>query len=958
MTPDEFIRKWDKAQLKERSAAQEHFLDLCALLGEQTPAEADPSGEEYCFEKGATKATGGNGFADVWKKGCFGWEYKGPHADLNGAYRQLLNYSVALESPPLLIVSDTKRIVIRTNWTNTIQETYELRLDDLADSRKRDLLKHAFSDPDRLKPKKTRTQLTAEAADKFSGLAQRLRARGHDPHKVAHFVNRLVFCMFAEDVGLLPGNLFTKMLEHCRRDPKDFEPSAKTLFAAMKDPGGRVGFERIEWFNGGLFDDDEALPLDEDDIKQTLTAARLDWQDIDPSILGTLFERGLDPDKRSQLGAHYTDRDKIMMIVNPVIVEPLTAEWAETRAMIEAEVEKERAAKSKATATKAHNAALKLHADFIEKLVAFRVLDPACGSGNFLYLSLQALKDIEHRANLDAEALGLPRAFPRVGPEAVKGIEIKPYAAELARVSIWIGEIQWMLRNGFDAGRNPILKSLRNIECRDALIEQGPDGAWREAEWPDADVIVGNPPFLGNKKMIAELGEDYVTALRRLYADRLSGGIDLVAYWFEKAWAKVKAAKAQRAGLVATNSIRGGANREVLKRVYEEGRIFEAWGDEEWTVEGAAVRVSIICVDSEKVSQAKLDGFEVAIVYADLTANDGGVDLTKAVKLLQNKDSCFEGMKKYGPFEVDGSVAREWLESPINPNGRGNSDVLRPWIAGHDVTKRKTDRWVIDFGVDMTESDASFFEAPFQYVSDTVKPIRADDRADRTKVRWWIHERTRPQLRNKLTALRRYIATAVVSKYRNFVWVDARCFPSNLLDVIARDDDTTFGILHSKFHELWSLRMGTSLEDRPRYTPTTCFETFPFPEGLTPDIPAKDYADDPRAIRIAEAAARLNELRENWLNPPDLVKCEPEVVAGYPDRTLPVDERAAQILKKRTLTNLYNERPAWLDNAHKALDEAVAAAYGWEADFKAGKLTDEEILKRLFDLNQQRAAAQ
>ena len=211
-------------------------------------------------------------------------------------------------------------------------------------------------------------------------------------------------------------------------------------------------------------------------------------------------------------------------------------------------------------------------------------------------------------------------------------------------------------------------------------------------------------------------------------------------------------------------------------------------------------------------------------------------------------------------------------------------------------------------------------------------------------------------MRLRLKGLPRFIVTPEVSKHRVFAFLPTGIVPDKNLVVITRDDDTSFGILHSRFHELWALRMGTSLEDRPRYTPSTTFETFPFPEGLTPNIPASDYADDPRARKIAAAAARLNELRENWLNPTDLVRREPEVVPGYPDRLLPVDEGAAKELKKRTLTNLYNARPAWLDNAHRALDEAVAEAYGWGDDWRAGLLTEDEILKRLFDLNQQRAA--
>ncbi len=461
VTPAQFIAKWRPVELKERSAAQTHFNDLCRLLGLDDPVAADPKGAWFAFEKGATKTTGGEGWADVWRKGCFGWEYKGKHKDLDAAHAQLLMYAAALENPPLLVTCDTDRIVIRTNFTNTVQETHTLALDDLLDGTRRDLLRAAFTEPDRLRPAKTRDALTAEAAARFSDLAQRLRARGHDAGTIAHFVNRLVFCMFAEDVGLLPERLFQKMLDASRADPASFAPNAARLFAAMRT-GGHVGFTRVDWFNGGLFDDDMSLPLERPDILDLIEAARLDWSQIDPSILGTLFERGLDPTKRSQLGAHYTDRDKIMKIVGPVVVEPILAEWTATKARIDAALARERGAKSPSAATRAHNDALALKTAFLERLRGFRILDPACGSGNFLYLGLRALKDIEHRVNVEAEALGLPRAFPAVGPEAVLGIELNPYAAELARVSVWIGEIQWMRANGYQAGRNPILRPPRH----------------------------------------------------------------------------------------------------------------------------------------------------------------------------------------------------------------------------------------------------------------------------------------------------------------------------------------------------------------------------------------------------------------------------------------------------------------------------------------------------------------
>lgn len=260
MTPTDFIKKWKASNLKERSASQEHFIDLCRLLEEPTPAEVDPKGEKYCFERGATKLAGGKGWADVWKRGHFGWEYKGKHKDLKAAYVQLQQYAVALENPPLLVVCDMDRFHIHTNWTNTVQQVHEIELDDLHKPEPRQRLKWIFRDPEQLKPGKTRQTLTEEAAEQFATLAQRRRCQGHAPQAVAQFVNRLVFCMFAEDIGLLPNGMFSCLVAHGLKHPADFVEMAKDLFRAMQG-GGRIGFEHVEWFNGGLFDTDEALPL-------------------------------------------------------------------------------------------------------------------------------------------------------------------------------------------------------------------------------------------------------------------------------------------------------------------------------------------------------------------------------------------------------------------------------------------------------------------------------------------------------------------------------------------------------------------------------------------------------------------------------------------------------------------------------------------------------------------------
>lgn len=960
------------------------------------------------------------------------------------------------------------------------------------------------------------------------------------------------------------------------------------------------------------------MPLERDDIENLINVAKLDWSAIEPSIFGTLFERGLDPAKRSQLGAHYTDPVSIMRIVNPVIVEPLLAEWLIAKTDIAALMATfhECQTSRKAKATTALKEATKRYIEFKERLKNFKVLDPACGSGNFLYLALQALKDIELRVGLEAEELGLERGFPEVGPQAMHGIEISPYAAELAKVTVWIGDIQWMLKHGFAPSREPILKTLDQIQCRDALLaspfsplplgegsgvresgeiastspsspallpegegsksipalENGkrkinpplpadlktyarnmrasptdaeafiwgalrarrmagfkfrrqhpverfildfychdlqlaieldggqhqdninydqtrsaalaaggirmvrfwnndvlanpesvleaiwnelqllspllpgegpwvrepggiastspsspallpegegsktiPEGAGSkpvrrtEAIWPKVDAIIGNPPFLGGSKMREELGDDYTEALRAEYAGRVPGGADLVCYWFAKAHACVNG-NATRAGLVATNSIRQSTNRPVLERIVADGEIYNAWSDQEWVNEGAAVRVSIVCfegnastshrhierseisavVGREETSTADssakaprhdkfLDGRVVTRINADLTGDDVGasaLDITQAKPLKQNAGRSFPGSKKHGAFDIDGELAREWLRQP-NPHGKPNSDTLKPSLNGLDLMRRARGKWMIDFGTRMTETEAALYETPFQHVAQNVKPEREKNNREQYRTFWWRHGEPRIALRASILGFNRYIATPEVAKHRAFVWLQQPILPDNTLIVIARDDDTTFGILSSRLHVAWALAVGGRMGkgNDPRYNPTLCFQTFPFPEGLTPNLNPAQYTN-PHAAGIATAAAHLNQLRENWLNPPEWVDVIPEVLpspagrgAGgegngssegkpipYPDRIIPKPE-FAKAIKDRTLTNLYNARAKgevqWLDDAHRALDAAVAAAYGW-VDYLP-EMADDEILRRLLALNLARA---
>ena len=1012
MTPQDFIAKWGAPggvpgpayALNEEQGAQSHFLDLCELLGVPKPG----SSEGYRFEEKSTVIGGKTGYADVFMRGVFAWENKAPGKNLDTALKQLLTYSLALSNPPILVVSDRLTIRIHTQFTGHPSATHEVRIAEMDQPANLALLRRIWTAPESFKPQQTNRDITEAAARSFAALAEGLRQRGATPgestasqqqraNQVAHFLTQCLFCFFAEDVGLLPGRMFERLVNNKQATPERLTQGLTQLFGTMQN-GGLYGVDDIPWFNGGLFQTIAVPPLSAPDLTELRRAADLNWSAIDVSIFGTLFERGLDPAKRSQLGAHYTDPATIERLIDPVIRRPLLQKWELIAQQIQA-----LAAKIAKKGDRHYRAAHALFITWLDELKNYRALDPACGSGNFLYLALKCLKDVEHHSHLQAAELGLDREADLVtGPHNVLGIELNEYAAELARVTVWIGELQWRLAHGYEFKTNPVLDTLEHIECRDALLTEGGG----EAAWPAADVVVGNPPFLGDRKMIRELGEDYTTLLRKTYEGRVPGGADLVCYWFDKARAQMAAGQLQRAGLVTTNSIRGGANRKVLDAICAQTRIFDAWSDEPWVNDGAAVRVSLVAFGSAEQAP-RLDGLEVNTIAADLSSHTdaNATDLTQAQRLPSNTDTSFIGTQKNGPFDVPYEVAVKWLQQP-NPHGKPNSLVIRPWANGLAVTRRPENTWVIDFDK-MTEADCSLFEAPFAHVVEFVKPTRIDLRRDWHRLHWWCHGDPRPSMKLALQNIERQIITPRVSKHRVFAWFSNQVLPDSAVVAIARADDTTFGILHSRFHELWALRMGTSLEDRPRYTPTTCFETFPFPAGLTPadtahqrteaveggalipaDLPdtlsdalhTEDFKPNqplapvhqaPAAIKtipprqaataIAQAAQRLNALRQAWLNPPEWTDTVPEVVplglsaSPYPDRIVPKPGFEKE-LAKRTLTNLYNLRPAWLAAAHAQLDAAVAAAYGW-ADYTAN-MPDDEILRRLLALNLQRSTSE
>jgi hypothetical protein len=949
MTPTEFIAKWQPGgsadALNERAGAQAHFIDLCELLGQPKPA--DP--ENYCFERGAQRTGGNHGWADVWKRDCFAWEYKAPGADLGKALKQLMTYALALDNPPLLVVSDRRLIQIHTHFTGTPSEVHTIRIEDIGTPENQQKLQWLFESPERFRPSRDNRQITDEAARAFAELATRLRTKhpgSEGEQQVAHFLTQCLFCLFAEDAELLPRGLFERLLDKSKADGQKLDSRLRELFAAMQK-GGDFALEDIAYFNGGLFEVIDPLPLDTDEAAILHAASKLDWNAIDPAIFGTLFERGLDPKKRSQLGAHYTDPATIMRLIDPVIVRPVAAEWEAAKAEIAASM-----AKSKKVGDKAYKDAQARFVAHLERLKNYRVLDAACGSGNFLYLALKALKDLEHKANLDAEALGLQRQVSiEVSPANVLGIELNEYAAELARVTVWIGELQWMRTHGYPVRRNPILARLDHVEHRDALLNA--DGS--ETEWPACDAIVGNPPFLGDKVMRGELGSDYTDRLRKRYEGRVPGGADLVTYWFEKARAQIAAGQCTAAGLVSTNSIRGGANRKVLERIAESGRIFEAWSDEAWVNDGAAVRVSLVCFGGPNAPAGALDGIPTEIIHADVTAGDG-LNLSAATPLAENDKGAVQGITKGGKFDIPGKIARQWLVQP-NPNGRPNSDVVRPWLNGEDVTQRGADNWIVDFA-DMSADSAMLYEQPFAHVQSEVKPSRDTVLRERRRKYWWQFNEIAPGMRRSVFGLPRFIVTPETPTHTVFSWAPTGIVPDKNLIVIPRSDDVTFGVLCTRFHLLWVRALGSPYGNHPtarRYNSSRVFLTFPFPPGMTPRDTKDGPPTGPQAEAIAAAAQRLNELRENWLNPPEWVERVPEVVPGFPDRIVAKPEHAAE-LKKRTLTNLYNQRPAWLDNTHKALDAAVAAAYGW-TDYTPD-MPDEEILRRLLALNLERSTVQ
>lgn len=1027
MTWQEFKLKWRTATGNERQTAQEHFIDLCRCLGHPTPNDPESKGTGFEFEKGVAKVGGGDGWADVWKRHFFGWEYKGKHKDLDKAYGQLLRYRDNLENPPLLVVSDIERIIVRTNFTNTPTEIHEILLDEVDSREALRVLKGTFFNPERLKPQQTRDAITQAAARQMAEIVHRERANPIPLGELSRFIDRCIFCFYAEDVDLLPSGVFQQLVESCQVDPVRFRDRCAHFFRTMAE-GGDYGSDRIRWFNGNLFREEPVPEIDIHDLTLLARAAKHDWRSIDPQIFGGLYQQVLEAtDQRSELGAHYTKEEDIRVLVEPVLMDPIQRKWRALQAEIA-----ERLGPNRLTlfpddltwhpveVTGSERGWIESRlVEFREGLAEVKILDPACGSGNFLYVALRLLKDLEKEVRNWAARFGIyDLGGPEVTPRQLYGIEKSEYAWQLAQLTVWIAYLQWRVENGETDVPEPVLQTQDTFTLGDAIVEVGPawlasehsskppvtsfmsrkdaDGAWSdpsqmpglsEPEWPEVDVVIGNPPFIGSKYLRKELGDEYVNAMFRVYAGRVARESDLVCYWFEKAREAVEAGRAKRVGLLATQGIRGGANREVLRKIVESGGIFFAMSDRPWwepvkqpppetgkkkikSLRRAAVQISMVGFDDGSQTDRVLDGVSVAAIHSNLTS---GADLTSAVRLPENTGVCYMGTTKGGafdiPFECAGALpgtqvsALEMLLAP-NPHGRPNSDVLVPWVNGSDLTGRGRHMWIVDFGVAMPRDDAARYEAPFEHLRREVEPIRAKNARESYRANWWRMVEARPAMRDALGPLGRYLVTVATAKHRLFTWLYPPIQPDHSLLVFAREDDYFFGVLQSSFHRFWALATGTQLREKAsgfRYTPETCFDPFPFPPA------------GPHDARIAEAAHRLHELREGWLNPPDYLTersvefsaseggpWRRHLLAGSVDGSTGIgiarytftEARMPGLVKNRTLTELYNQSPTWLEDTHAELDEAVAGAFGYKGD-----LEPDEVNAFLLALNLERGQA-
>jgi SAM-dependent methyltransferase len=907
------------------------------------------------------------------------------------ARSQAENYARALPAgegrPPFVIVVDVGNVIELYAEFSQSGGTYlpfpdprshRIRLADLRDDGIRSRLAAVWREPLSLDPTRHAARVTREIAGHLAALAKLLEEAGHAPETVAGFLTRCLFSMFAEDVGLIPKGSFTELLNGLADDTAQFVPLVGALWKEMDSGGFSVVLRKtLPRFNGKLFKSPEVLPLTREQIGMLLEASKADWTQVEPAIFGTLLERALDVHERHALGAHYTPRAYVDRLVQPTVIEPLRQSWAYVQG----------AAVLLATEGKQKEAIAEIRA-FHQRLCNLRVLDPACGSGNFLYVALEHLKRLEGEVLNQLHDIGHGQAQLEtegfaVDPHQFLGLEINPRAAAIAELVLWIGYLQWHFRTrGAGLPPSPILKDFRNIECRDAVLahdgvdyvtdekgipvsrwdgrsmkthpvtgEQVPDETARvpleryknpcPAAWPEADVVVGNPPFIGKGNIRNALGDGYVDALRGAWK-AIPDSADFVMFWWHHAAQLVAQGRLARFGFITTNSLSQTFNRRVVQGALDQGlHLAFAIPDHPWVdnADGAAVRIAMtvvgpgagegrLCsVTAER--EGRGEGLEVelaecnGVIHADLKV---GADVTAAQALRAS-----EGLSSNG-YMLAGAG---FIVTPDEAAQLEDDAPIKGYRNGRDLADRPRNVRLIDlFGYDASEVRHRW-PATYQWVLERVKPERDANRDTGFRTNWWLFGRPRPNLRTMAEGLPRYIATGETAKHRVFQFLDASLAPDHMLVAIALDDAYFLGVLSSNVHVVWALAAGGRLGvgNDPRYNKSRCFETFPFP-----------VATAAQQTRIRDLAEQIDAHRKRVLAAHDEL-----TLTGLYNVLERLKAGAAVTAKEK---NIHDKGlVAVLRQLHEELDTAVLDAYGW-----TDQPDEQTLLARLVALNAERVA--
>jgi hypothetical protein len=1042
-----FIAKWRGVSASELSTAQSFAIDLCKLLAVDVPHATLE--QNYMFERPITFAHGDGsttpGRIDLYRRGAFVWEAKKLKAPTHTkgfddamlrARSQAERYARALPAddgrPPFLAVVDVgNRIELYSEFSCSgatytpfpDPRSHRIALDDLRKPEIRERLRRIWIDPLSLDPSRESARVTREIAARLATLARSLEGAGHAPEIVAQFLMRCLFTMFAEDVTLLPSDSFRDLLIQYVDKPDVAMRMLGQLWHDMDNGGFSAAIASdVLRFNGKLFKQPDTLALDSAQIALLIEAARAKWENVEPAIFGTLLERALSVSDRHKLGAHYTPRAYVERLVLPTVIEPLRAEWSDAQA----------AALTLAAEDKHDEAVAELRR-FHHRLCTVRVLDPACGSGNFLYVTLEHLKRLEGEVLNTLDELGFRQAGLAIGgeradatagetvdPHNLIGIELNPRAAAIAEVVLWIGYLQWHFRTRGDVfPPQPVIRDFRNIENRDAVLaydrvefltdERGiPVTRWdgqtmklspitgekipdvsvrvpveryvnpRKAAWPEADFVVGNPPFIGNKRMRSALGDGYVEALRSAWTD-VPESADFVMYWWHHAAQMARRGALQRFGLITTNSIRQAFNRRVIEAAMQPSKVAAekplslvfAIPDHPWvdTADGAAVRIAMTVANTgesvaalcEVVEEREVGDGEVAVLlrkqhgvlHPDLRI---GPNVGASLPMRANAGLAFMGMIPLGDgFWISPDEARKLsvgVEVELKPH-------LRQYRNGKDILYVPRGILALDFfGMNETELRAKF-PAAYQWLLERVKPARANDKRKAYRDNWWFFAEARPAMRRALSGLGRYIGTTETAKHRIFMFLDKDVVPDQKIRVIAMDDAPVLGVLSSRVHVAWALAAGSRLGvgNDPVYNGSRCFDPFPFPR-----------ATDEQRAHIRTFAEQLDTHRKRQQ-------------AAHPDLTLTglynvLDKlRSGEVLSTKERTIHEHGLVSVLRQLHDELDAAVLDAYGWSDLLPLLRIThgndapaegqtrddakrgfDEAIIERLVALNAECAA--